>query len=348
MNSTIPIQNIYYLLCYAWNRLKEGNIVAADAVEATSLVDLFAKVLIGGVSHLIKRGLDRGYVYKTEDIDRLRGRIQFKESLRFILLRQPKANCGFDELNYDVLHNQILKETIRLLISENNLDRELKDQLIGLHRRLQGVENIPLNAQVFRRVQLYRNNQFYDFLIKVCDLIYSNLLPTEQQGKSKFRDFVREEHQMRLLFEAFVRNFYKIEQSEFTVGRENIAWKGVALDAASEGFLPSMQTDISMTSPSRKIVIECKFYHDALQTHPKGQRSSIHSENLYQLMAYLKNLEDDGINKYCEGILLYPTVGEDLDLRHEIWAHRVSVHTVNLNQDWRLIHNRLLRLIGLN
>jgi 5-methylcytosine-specific restriction enzyme subunit McrC len=155
---------------------------------------------------------------------------------------------------------------------------------------------------------------------------------------------------MRLLFEEFVRNFYKIEQSHFRVGRENIGWKGVALDEASRDFLPIMQTDISLTSISktRKIVIDCKFYRDALQTHPMAQRSSIHSENLYQLMAYLKNLEDEGINKMCEGILLYPTVERDLDLRYEIWGHKVSVHTVNLNQDWRLIHKRLLHLISLN
>lgn len=107
-----------------------------------------------------------------------------------------------------------------------------------------------------------------------------------------------------------------------------------------------MQTDISLTSPARKIVIDCKFYREALQIHYGHQ--SLHSENLNQLMVYLKNLEDDGVNKHCEGILLYPTVDGDLDLRHQIWGHKVSVHTVNLNQDWRLIHKRLLDVIGLN
>ena len=344
--TAIPIQNIYYLLCYAWNRLQEGSIGAVEPTEETSLVDLFAKVLIGGVSHLLKRGLDRGYVHQNEDTGRLRGKIQFQRSLTYILLRAPKANCEYDELNHNVLHNRILKETIRLLISAIDLDSELKDRLVGLYRRLHEVEHVTLSSHVFRQVQLYRNNQFYDFLMRICDLIFSNLLPTEHQGKSKFRDFIRDESQMRLLFEGFVRNFYKIEQSQFSVGRENIAWKGVALDEASQGFLPIMQTDISMTSAGRKVVIDCKFYREALQLHYGHQ--SIHSENLNQLMVYLKNLEDDGINKHCEGILLYPTVEEDLDLRHQIWDHKVSVHTVNLNQDWRLIHKRLLDVIDLN
>ncbi|MBN2439660.1 MAG: hypothetical protein JXL20_13790 [Deltaproteobacteria bacterium] len=54
----IPIQNIYYLLCYAWNRLEERDIVDVTGIDSTNLADLFAKVLIGGVGHLFKRGFD--------------------------------------------------------------------------------------------------------------------------------------------------------------------------------------------------------------------------------------------------------------------------------------------------
>ena len=58
----IPVQNIYYLLCYAWNKLEERDIVDVQGIETTELQDLFAKVLLGGTSRLIKMGLYRGYV----------------------------------------------------------------------------------------------------------------------------------------------------------------------------------------------------------------------------------------------------------------------------------------------
>ena len=41
---SIPIQNIYYLLSYAWNKLEESKIVAVDPIECSSALDLFAKV----------------------------------------------------------------------------------------------------------------------------------------------------------------------------------------------------------------------------------------------------------------------------------------------------------------
>ena len=55
----IPIQNIYYLLCYAWNNLEEKDLIDIKSIQSTNLADLFAKVLISGITHLLKRGIDR-------------------------------------------------------------------------------------------------------------------------------------------------------------------------------------------------------------------------------------------------------------------------------------------------
>jgi len=69
MNSLkkIPVANIYFLLCYAWNKLEERDLVDIDTVSSTKLVDLFAKVLITGMNYLLKRGFDRGYINHQED-----------------------------------------------------------------------------------------------------------------------------------------------------------------------------------------------------------------------------------------------------------------------------------------
>ena len=39
----IPIQNIYYLLCYAWDKLTEKEVVGVEAIDTTTLADLFAR-----------------------------------------------------------------------------------------------------------------------------------------------------------------------------------------------------------------------------------------------------------------------------------------------------------------
>ena len=340
----IPIQNIYYLLCYAWNKLDEKDIIDVSGIDATTIQDLFGKILVGGLSHLLKKGLDRGYVIHSEETRSIRGKICFPQTIKQGLFINAKVFCDYDELSYDVLHNRILKATLRALITVQSLNKDLKYQIAGLYRRLSLIQDINLNGRLFSMVQLYRNNSFYDFLLKICELVYYNLLVSEDPGTSKFRNFLQDERQMAILFEEFVRNFYKIEAIGCKVKREDIAWQAIALDKQAEQFLPKMVTDISVEGTNSKAVIDTKYYKEALVTH-HGQ-SKIRSSHLFQLNSYLNNLEQKGgLNKNCSGVLLYPTVKTDLCLSYKFGKHKITICTINLNQHWSGIHNDLMNLL---
>ena len=157
---------------------------------------------------------------------------------------------------------------------------------------------------MFGQVQLYRNNQFYDFLLKVCELIFRNLLVSEKSGKSKFMSFYQDRQQMAMLFESFVRNFYRMH-TPFLVKREDIYWRWIAGDHVAQGLLPKMQTDISLTSETRKIIIDCKFTPEATQHHHEAEK--LRSSHLYQIHAYLNNLPEGKLTDTCQMMLLYPT-----------------------------------------
>jgi 5-methylcytosine-specific restriction enzyme subunit McrC len=344
-HSLIPIQNIYYLLCYAWNRLEERDVVDVQAIDSTRLVDLFAKLLLGGTRHLIRRGFDRGYLAFSEDTGRIRGKINFADSLKRNLLAHGRAHCEFDELDYNVLHNRILKTTIARLIFAQDLDVELKEGLGDVLRRLRDIEPVALSAQIFRRVQLHRHNHYYGFLLNVCELINEQLLVDEQTGRSRFRDFLRDEKRMGRLFEEFIRNFYDIEQDVFDVRSPKIRWQATSEDDEGLDYLPEMRTDVCLIGPDRKIILDCKYYRETLQKH--HGKASLRSENLYQIFAYVKNKEVDRGWESCEGILLYPVVDHSLTLSYKIQGHVCRISTINLNQDWQNIERDLLKVIGL-
>jgi 5-methylcytosine-specific restriction enzyme subunit McrC len=348
MNSTVdspvPIENIYYLLCYAWNRLDEKDVVDVSSLKSTQLVDLFARVLISGTHHLVRRGFDRGYLGFSEDTKRPRGKIDFARTLKRNLLNENRLSCDLDELDYNVLHNRILKTTIKNVMAIENLTPELKEGLHEINRRLWEIEEVYLSSQLFRRVQLHRNNYYYGFLLSVCELVFDALLASEDCGIMRFRDFARDENKMAKLFESFVKNFYVLEQNRFRVQSLKIAWQVESDNDPTRGYLPEMKTDVCLISEQRKIILDCKFYRNALQTN--WQKQTLHSTHLYQLFAYLRNKEgDDGWEK-CEGILLYPTVRTPLNLIYTIHGHPIRIRTVNLDQDWRLIHNEMLDLIA--
>ncbi len=344
----IPILNIYYLLSYAWNKLEESEITAVNETQCDTLVDLLAKVLAKGMSYILQRGIDRGYLPHCEETKTLRGKIDFSATLKRNLFSAPQVYCEYDDFNYNVLHNQILKTTLDKLIRFKDLDHTIRDELVGFYCKLREVELIHLTKQHFGLVQLHSNNAFYAFLLNICELVHDNLFISEEDGASRFRDFVRDEKNMAMLFEAFVRNFYKREQSTFTVSRENIIWDFVPLGETSADYLPKMQTDISLTSASRKIIIDTKYYTKTLQTY--YDKDSIRSENLRQIHAYLTNLPlHEKSNFACEGILLYPTVREELDESYSSPGHgyQLRIASINLDQPWVDIHKALLRIIGI-
>ncbi len=150
---------------------------------------------------------------------------------------------------------------------------------------------------------------------------------------------------MRRLFEAFVKNFYLIEQNAFQVTSPKIEWQATFTDEAVRKHLPEMRTDVCLWKPGRMIVIDCKFYREALQFY--YGKPTFNSTHLYQLHAYLKNLENEPDGVRCEGILLYPAVSYPLDMSFDLQGHPVRIQTLDLGQDWQSIKADLLNLIGI-
>ena len=59
-----------------------------------------------------------------------------------------KVDCSFDELSYNVLHNRILKSTIRALMSTEDVDKTIRDELSLSYRKLEAIEEIELRKNL--------------------------------------------------------------------------------------------------------------------------------------------------------------------------------------------------------
>lgn len=341
----IPIQNIYYLLCYAWNKLDEKEQVAVSIDDNTTLIDLFAKVLINSSEILLKRGIDRSYIDLKSEIQGLKGKIAVAETVQKNLLFRFRTICTYDEFSADILTNRILISTLRNLLKIKGLDKNHKLKIRQLILQFPQVKYIRLRASDFKKVKLHRNNRAYDFPLKVCQLIHENILPGEEPGIYKFMDFTRNDRKMNQLFEHFIFNFYAREASEYSVKREHINWKLSSSAGSDLKFLPLMKTDISLISKTHKIIIDAKFYRETLAKNYDTEK--VKSGNLYQIFSYLLNQEDSDkpLSLSAKGILLYPTTQKELDLVYRFGNHPIEIRTVNLDQDWKGIERRLLEIV---
>jgi 5-methylcytosine-specific restriction enzyme subunit McrC len=339
----IPIKNLFFILCYAWGRLDEGELVSASVDEVSTPQDLLARILINGSNRVLKDGLDRGYLQLAEESSSLRGKIDFSTSISRLLFEQAKAATFVDELSHNILHNQILKTTLLSLSNSDLVDAKLRSELARLVRKFNDVDLIRLTASVFKRVQIHQNNSFYAFLTNVCELVYLQGTPNSAQGDLRIRDFSRDEVKMRKVFQDFLFNFYKLNQKEYSVSSERLTW-GAFGDEDALKLLPNMYTDVSLSSPTRKIILDAKYYAEAFQSN--WGKQSFHSSHLYQLNSYLDAAQRaSDCHRQLDGVLLYPATNDEFTFKFELRSHSITVAALDMRLDSKLISLRLFDLL---
>jgi 5-methylcytosine-specific restriction enzyme subunit McrC len=340
MIRAIPTQNIYYLLLYAWNRLPEGRCVDVSGITSPDLPNLIAKVLIEGIRHLLRRGLDRQYVQNDEDLVRPRGRIRLSDTFARGLLSRTQVACSTDDLSRDVLHNQIVKSTLEKLAWTAELDAAQHDAIIEMVRDLSDISSIAITSRDFGRIQLHGNNAFYGLLLRICALVHESLMPEPGSGRFRFRDVLADQQAMGLIFQDFIRNFFRIEQNEYRVKGDSFAWPFDEGYGRGHTLMPLMNTDTSLLSETRSIIIECKWTNTTLQ------RGRLRSDHLYQLSAYLRHHKRAIVSPAAvEGLLIYPLVDDPVDVAVRINEQLVRVRTIDLRGDWPSIRGQLLELL---
>jgi len=340
---SIPIENIYYLLCYAWDRLDARGLVDAGALPDGPVENLLAKVLDAGVSHLIRQGLDRGYVESEEDGRRLRGKVLLSETLARGSLPAGRVVCRVDELSHDVPHNRVIKAAMRELLALPTVDRSLRMALRSHCQRMHDVSDVALTLDAFRRVQLHRNIARYSFLVNVAHLVARCAMPDERTGGRGFHPFTENEQEMGRLFESFVRNFLRREQDVFHVTATKVAWDLDVSDSSDPKWLPEMRTDVMLTSPKARVVMETKFY--AMPFQSRYSSPKLISSHIYQLLTYVSQL---GATAGPEpiGVLLYAGSGHAEPLRYRLGGHTMLVRGLDLKRKWTEIHRELLEMVA--
>src|SRR5690606_13438031 len=99
---------------------------------------------------------------------------------------KQRTICTYDEFSSDILPNQILKSTFYKLMRVEDLNNDLKKEVISLHRMLSNINHTEITRSSFGRVKIHRNNEYYGFIMNVCQIIFENTLPSEKAGKYKF------------------------------------------------------------------------------------------------------------------------------------------------------------------
>jgi len=329
------------MLSYAWeNTLKQDGESSLNSETFKNIYNLLTSILVQAVKRLIKSGFAREYIDYSEEMPVVRGKINLDNSIKEQTLTRKQLICDYDDFSENILLNRIIKSTMVKLLSCSELDKNYKGQCKVLLRNFAGVEEINIGSINWGRMTFTRNNQNYRLIINVCQLINTGLITTEEKGSYKFATFIKD-RAMAKLYEKFVLKFYKKELTGYKVYSSVIDWQ---LDELPEdNLLPIMRTDIELERLNHKVIIDTKYYPNALTKSNLGETKTLISANLYQIFAYVKNSKFNG---QVSGMLLYPTVDYELDQRYKMGGNQIYVNTVNLSLPFYEIKSRLLQIVN--
>lgn len=329
----IRIQNIYYMLAYAFQILDQQGYASCATESFENTADLLSAILVKGIETQIKRGLGRTYTEETQSLSGLRGKINITESLKQQMFIKQQLVCTYDVFSVDSYMNRILKTTMELLLRADLL-RARKKKLRNLLLYFKEVGTLQPHL-IDWNFRFDRNNQTYQMLLSICYLVLKGLLQTTTDGTVKCMQFLDEQRMCRL-YEKFILAYYKRHYPQLKATAAQIPW---ALDDGMNFMLPVMQSDITLTYGNRMLIIDAKYY-----SHTTQQRYNVHtlhSQNLYQMFTYVKNKAAAGGE--VSGLLLYAKTEDDmtLDYIYQMSGNCISVKILDLNCDFSEIARQL-------
>ena len=337
----IPIQNIYYMMLYAFQVLNEQGYKNIATEQFNNTAELMAAILAKGITVQIKRGLGKEYIPQTEALSALRGKIDIAESIKTQTMLKKQMICSYDEFSVNGIMNRIIKSTVELLL-RSDISKSRKKELRKLMVYFGEVEPIDLYT-VNWNIQYNRNNQTYRMLISVCYLVVKGLLQTNSDGSTRLMDFIDEQH-MCDLYEKFILEYYRKEYPEITANASQIPWQ---LDDGVGAMLPKMQTDVMLTYKEKVLIIDAKYYTHTTQL--RYDTHKLHSGNLYQIFTYVKNKEIQlaAVPHEVSGMLLYAKTDEIIvpDNSYYMSGNKVIVRTLDLNLDFAGIATQLNHIV---
>ena len=337
----IPIQNIYYMLSYAFQVLREQGYKNIETEQFDNVAELCATILSKGVSLQLKRGLGREYIEKTESLPSLRGCIEVSETIKTRSMLKRQLICSYDDFSENSYMNRIIKTTMELLLHAD-IAKARKKELRKILVYFGNIDLLDVHS-INWKIHYNRNNQTYRMLISVCYLVIKGLLQTNTGGPTRLMDFLDEQRMCRL-YEKFILEYYRKEFPQLSANASQIPW---VLDDGKGEMLPVMQTDIMLKQGNRILIIDAKYYSHTMQV--QYDTRTIHSDNIYQIFTYVKNKDAELCNVPHEvsGMLLYAGTDETVQPSgaYKMSGNQIFVKTLDLNCEFAAVAKQLNRIV---
>jgi len=332
----IPLRNIWLLFLYAADLAKVRDQFEGEIDEARDLPDLLGRILAHVVEERLRRNLSRGYRTRSQNLSRVRGRIDMLKTETGQLLERGQVACRFEAHTMNTPRNRVVKAALERLSARVGDDKTAhRCRALAADFSRVGVLGRRPSRTELATDQIGRNEKTDKLMLALASMVFDLVIPNQEDGDVNVVGAQLTEHLIRHLFEKAIGNALRLnlEPKGWRVQQgRRYRWP---VKNASDGIasvLPGMQTDIELDhdETGRHIVIDTKFTN--IFTSSNYRSEMLKSGYLYQLYAYLRTQEnaERPERRHSEGMLLHPQIGGAVNEVMNIQGHQMCFRTIDL------------------
>jgi 5-methylcytosine-specific restriction enzyme subunit McrC len=334
----ITRSNLLYMLSLTRKLPITERDIACLGQQKMNLLEALIRLFAMRLMNELRRGIDHAYLYREENLPRVKGKILINRHLIKNAAHQERFYVGFDEFLEDTLLNRILKATSRRLISMSSVYATQR-VLMEAAAVFDEVEDIIPSEHHFEQIHLHRNNERFCMLLDFCRMVWQGNSPNPATGLHKSFSIL---FPMEKLFEEFIANYIYQNASELELNRSEIAIQSIGcrkyLTKSNGKKMFQLKPDLILKDGVDKfrLVLDTKW--KCLKSDVEDRKNGVSQADMYQMYAYAKQYD-------CENVvLLYPKNGEAIEKDYAVSgdeSKNIRVKTIDLSGDLKMNPNGL-------
>ncbi|PMC69472.1 restriction endonuclease [Fusobacterium nucleatum] len=269
-------------------------------ISKMNLYEIFINMYLSDVRVLVKNGLKSTYVVKEDNIKFYKGKLQVSQHIKMNLVHKERFYMVYDEFLVDRAENKLVKATLlklQKLTSSSQNSKEIRQLLIAFEL----VETSTNYEKDFSKVSIDKNTKDYANLMKWSKVFLLNKSFTSFSGKVSSRAIL---FPMEKVFESYiaqqVRKKFLPDNWEVSI-QDNGYHLFVEKNASNSRPIFSLKPDIVLKKENKIVILDTKWKRLISESR---KNYGISSADMYQMYAYAKKYEENGI--IPEVYVIYP------------------------------------------
>ena len=157
---------------------KHNKISDSDTRKDNHIIEIFISVFCKDILELLKRGIKKSYIRKSENLNNYKGKLNFSEHIKHNITSKNKFFVEYSEFSLDIPENRILKSACLYLIKQTEIE-ENKKALRRLLIELDDVSPCTNLDKDLQEKQINRLHEYYSRPLQYAEffLRHDNFMP---------------------------------------------------------------------------------------------------------------------------------------------------------------------------